>query len=81
MLQISFIISEPNKIQHLVCGTHFIFCREYYSSVFYHINIKYDFVFFGRFEILKTPDGEINGSLKLLQSKKGDWTWKEQVNG
>lgn len=74
------MILETNEIQHLVYGTHFIFCREYYSFVFYPVNIKHNFVFFRRFELLKTPDGEINGSLKILQSKKGDWTWKEQVN-
>ncbi|XP_065213017.1 unconventional myosin-XV isoform X2 [Planococcus citri] len=33
-----------------------------------------------KFEVLKTADGEINGSLKMLQGKKGDWTWKEQVD-
>lgn len=35
-----------------------------------------------RFEMLKTPDGNISGSLKVVQSHKkgGDWTWKEQVN-
>lgn len=31
--------------------------------------------------MLKTADGEISGSLKMIQSKKGDWTWKEQVGG
>lgn len=31
--------------------------------------------------MLKTPDGNITGSLKVVQGhKKGsDWTWKEQV--
>ncbi|XP_073998346.1 unconventional myosin 10A isoform X4 [Rhodnius prolixus] len=35
-----------------------------------------------KFEMLKTPDGNITGSLKVLQGhKKGsDWTWKEQVD-
>ncbi|XP_039291022.1 unconventional myosin-XV [Nilaparvata lugens] len=35
-----------------------------------------------KFEMLKTPDGQINGSLKVVQSHKkgGDWTWKEQVD-
>lgn len=32
-----------------------------------------------RFE--KTSDGNITGSLKVVQNhKKGDWTWKEQVD-
>lgn len=31
--------------------------------------------------MLKTPDGNISGSLKVVQGHKkgGDWTWKEQV--
>ncbi|XP_054281634.1 unconventional myosin-XV-like isoform X2 [Macrosteles quadrilineatus] len=34
-----------------------------------------------KFEMLKTPDGNISGSLKVVQGhKKGDWTWKEQVD-
>ncbi|XP_075232051.1 unconventional myosin 10A isoform X3 [Lycorma delicatula] len=35
-----------------------------------------------KFEMLKTPDGNISGSLKVVQShkKSGDWTWKEQVD-
>lgn len=46
-----------------------------------------------RFEMLKTADGSINGSLKVVESIKNnkknkkkskdntsDWTWKEQVN-
>ncbi|CAH0384305.1 unnamed protein product [Bemisia tabaci] len=34
-----------------------------------------------KFEMLKTPNGEIDGSLKLVNHKKGsDWTWKEQVD-
>ena len=50
-------------------------------------------VFFIRFEMLKTADGSISGSLKVIESlktskknkgKKGnkdnDWTWKEQVS-
>ncbi|KAG8264185.1 Belongs to the TRAFAC class myosin-kinesin ATPase super [Homalodisca vitripennis] len=35
-----------------------------------------------KFEMLKTPDGNISGSLKVVQGHKkgGDWTWKEQVD-
>uniref|UniRef100_A0A0K8SUT5 Unconventional myosin-XV n=1 Tax=Lygus hesperus TaxID=30085 RepID=A0A0K8SUT5_LYGHE len=34
-----------------------------------------------KFEMLKTSDGNITGSLKVVQNhKKGDWTWKEQVD-
>ncbi|XP_014277405.1 unconventional myosin-XV isoform X2 [Halyomorpha halys] len=34
-----------------------------------------------KFEMLKAPDGNITGSLKVVQGiKKGDWTWKEQVD-
>lgn len=34
-----------------------------------------------KFEMLKTANGEIDGSLKLVNHKKGsDWTWKEQVD-
>jgi hypothetical protein len=52
-----------------------------------------EYVFFLRFEMLKTADGSISGSLKVIESlktnkknkgKKGnkdnDWTWKEQVS-
>jgi len=46
-----------------------------------------------RFEMLKTADGSISGSLKVIESlktnkknkgkkgnKENDWTWKEQVS-
>lgn len=50
-------------------------------------------VFCIRFEMLKTADGSISGSLKVIENlkpnkknkgkkgnKENDWTWKEQVS-
>jgi hypothetical protein len=50
-------------------------------------------VFGVRFEMLKTADGSISGSLKVIENlkpnkknkgkkgnKENDWTWKEQVS-
>lgn len=36
-----------------------------------------------RFDMLKSANGEINGSLKVIQNSKkksDDWTWKEQLD-
>lgn len=61
-------------------------CRLYLSIFLKH-------VFSLRFEMLKTADGSISGSLKVIESLKAnkknkgkrgskdtDWTWKEQVS-
>lgn len=56
----------------------------YLSTIFFNkIICKCFFIWYvTRFDMLKSANGEINGSLKVIQNSKmknDDWTWKEQL--
>lgn len=57
------------------------FHRPFYFDCLKHFNGIFRSAY--RFEMLKSANGEINGSLNVIQNSKkknsDDWTWKEQL--